>query len=145
MEADDLRIGNWVKDIKKGYVSIHGIEPNWDEVWLNYCHGSGIYKKRIIDIEPIPLTEELLLKCGFDVRRYDYNPGDGQTAELVRLTPCGYYQSFRMSKGNNWEYWTYYHCGGDEQVNIVDIEIKSLHQLQNLYFALTGKELKIAI
>ncbi len=40
MKANELRIRNWVKDIKKGYVSIDGIEPNWDEVWLNYCHGS---------------------------------------------------------------------------------------------------------
>lgn len=125
MKADDLRIGNWVNDIKKGYVSIDGIEPNWDEVWLNYCHGSGIYKKRIIEIEPIPLTEELLLKCGFSKVGSNYEKDwlllhthlERQTFDFLL-----YESSSRKLKAT---------------------PILHLHQLQNLYFALTGEELEI--
>lgn len=128
MEADDLRIGNWVKDIKKGYVSIHGIEPNWEEVWLNYCHGSGIYKKRIIEIRPIPLTEELLKKCGFQQR-----PIRNDSYSLCLQEFCIY----RNEDTCHFELPNEY--GGTGSY----VEIKSLHQLQNLYFALTGEELEI--
>ena len=123
MKADDLRIGNWVKDIKKGYVSIHGIEPNWDEVWLNYCHGSGIYKKRIIEIEPIPLTEELLKKCGFDLVVKEGNQGEFRVYQLNEIT---------YNTNHGW--WWKHH---------LTVQPKYIHELQNLFFALTGEELEI--
>ena len=125
MKADDLRIGNWVKDIKKGYVSIHGIEPNWDEVWLNYCHGSGIYKKRIIEIEPIPLTEELLKKCGFT------KVGSNYEKDWLLLHTHLEKQIF--------DFLLYESSSGKLKAT----PILYLHRLQNLYFALTGEELEI--
>ena len=65
MKAKEFRVGNWVKDIKNGYGFIDGIKTNWVEVWVNYCYGSGIYKKRITEIEPIPLTPEVLDKIKY--------------------------------------------------------------------------------
>ena len=74
------------------------------------------------DLQPIPLTEEWLLKFGF---------------ENLSLTP-----KFDGSKCNFTFYWEV-----DEIVlreNYEDIfitRISYVHQLQNLYFALTGEEL----
>ena len=72
--------------------------------------------------EPIPITEELLLEYGaekisegrFDFKDYPYGYFDLTKEELI-IT----FQSQKMSE-----------------------PIKYLHNLQNLYFALTNKELK---
>ena len=65
MKATEFRVGNWVKDIEKGYGFIDGIKTSWVEVWINYWHGSGNYKKLITQIEPIPLTPAVLDKIKY--------------------------------------------------------------------------------
>lgn len=75
-------------------------------------------------IKPIPLTEELLLKCGFD----EY---------MVLVTEYGelrYYGNGQMDIGG------YDSCTSGM---VFTSECKYLHQLQNLYFALDGNELEI--
>lgn len=66
------------------------------------------------DRKPIPLTEEWLLRFGFGQMRNKFYK------KHVTLTKSeGFYVAF------------------------VQDELKSVHQLQNLYFALTGEELEI--
>lgn len=147
MKASELRIGNYVFH-KENVLRITNIIDFCVNMEFGEQSGERNDEIDIDEISPIPLTEELLKKCGFDVHPYDDNSGNGKTAELEYLiktknTPEGYCQSFSMDKGNNWEHWTYNHSGGDYEINAVNIKIKSLHQLQNLYFALTGEELKI--
>ena len=71
------------------------------------------------EIEPIPITEEILLKCGFSKFK-----GDNSDCFL---------NDFETSCNMELLFWK-----GTEIKNI-----KHLHQLQNLYFALTGKEIEI--
>lgn len=81
MQANEIRIGNWIyyngKLSKIDLTDFRDILE--DEYEINY------YK-------PIPLTEEILLRCGEEY-----------------------------------------------------VKVKHLHQLQNLYFALTGKELTYTV
>jgi len=73
-------------------------------------------------LSPIPLTEEWLLKLGFErlpnTMTYNYS------------SKCGSVSVFKMPNGN-------FFADGF----IKDVRLKSVHQLQNLYFALTGEEL----
>lgn len=91
-------------------------------------NGSGLEKGTTLDcLRPIPLTEELLLKCGFEKCNY------GNNKEFI---------SYKMD---------WFNCR--LAVGVLSImgynnrhqDIKYLHQLQNLYFALTGKELEITL
>jgi len=68
------------------------------------------------EIEPVPLTEEYLFKFGFT-----YN----------EKTECYHYYDFILNKSF--------------VMQNIDIHVclKHVHQLQNLYFALTGEELTI--
>ena len=76
------------------------------------------------DLEPIELTEEILLKCGFEKREDgDYNLFKYSEVDIVI---CSDFSSWK--------------CDG---INFSVNYIKYLHQLQNLYFALTNKELEI--
>lgn len=76
-----------------------------------------------INYTPIPLTEEWLMKAGFVKPRYQK-----------------YYilNGVRIRWDNNLEYWEVHQF-------YLKQDMKYLHQLQNLYFALTGEELNIEI
>lgn len=76
------------------------------------------YAVDIEEFNSIPLTEELLLKCRFVKRKWGDN--------IV------YYHSL-------FELDTRFCLNGVDY----NIEVKSLHQLQNLYFNLVGEELEI--
>lgn len=130
IQANELRIGNWVTElIKNRIVAIDGIESNQDFVWVNYLNGSGQYKVGINDIEPIPLTPEILEKCGFEITGQTEHPnniwtkyGEESKFELEQIIHFFLYDN---------------KCFGT-QVNY-------LHQLQNIYFSLTGEELDVKL
>ena len=67
-------------------------------------------------VQPIPLTEEILVKCGFESNPYQ----DRYEYKGIDVEHCAIRNMFWIEK-----------CP----------HIKYLHQLQNLYFALTNEEL----
>ena len=84
-------------------------------------------------LEPIPLTKEILLKCGFEA--------NGFGGFCKSWHPSKYNDSivtYRVGKGmgDGWTIWE----GGFEIKN----GIYFVHELQNLYFALTGDELQLS-
>ena len=118
MKATELRIGNSVLlDTGSTLPSIHDIKP------LDIAQLSDGMPKGCI-VEPIPLTEEWLLKFGFE--------GDKSkiwfTNNLISINP---------SKG----YIHLEHSDDSDQWITLDICCEHVHQLQNLYFALTSTEL----
>lgn len=142
MEATSLRIGNLVtinnpkhhprmKDIP---VLVEAIERRPD---LKDMGGYSLslnddlynYSQAICFIEPIPLTKEILLKCGFKKRE-----GNNICWDLGDFM-IGWY-------GNSFATWVVELKQGNNKVHFHS-QIKSIHQLQNLYFALTGQELPI--
>ena len=85
----------------------------------------NMFKARHISkLKPIPLTEEILFKCGF---------------EWVKRFEC-YVHCYKTEKEfilqKEYDFWLM--C----DINL-KVQIKHLHQLQNLYHSLTGKEIKI--
>ena len=119
MKASELRVGNLVYEtINRSNEEIVKITSLSDNViaWSPY-RNTGHHNH----IEPIPLTEEWLLKFGFVSNPYE------DRYELRREYHI--YIEIDKTKGFT-EIW----C---EKYPI----IKHVHQLQNLYFALTGEEL----
>ncbi|HXU28814.1 MAG TPA: hypothetical protein VN698_16410 [Bacteroidia bacterium] len=83
-----------------------------------------------MELFPVPLTEEILLKCGFE--KLGIEDDDIFYRILIKF-PWGGHVILHCNFGDpNEEFslWSYPY-------------IKSLHQLQNLYFALKGEELTI--
>ncbi|MDM1299938.1 hypothetical protein HXZ94_15690 [Empedobacter falsenii] len=112
MKDNELRIGNLV--IYGGSV----VKMNLRE-FTHFLRSPETYT-------PITLTEEILLKCGFEKREDgDYNLFKNSEVDIVIC-----------SDFNSWK------CDG---INFSVNYIKHLHQLQNLYFALTGEDLEINI
>jgi hypothetical protein len=141
MEAKELRVGNYIYDDNNVVSNIKGIESS-----IYAKRGSEEYSLRIyiyprdskddaryglglVLCRPIPLTEEWLLKFGFTRHHADYSNG----VIFIKSVP------------NNTEFeWGIYPNELGSGVQIKNrVLLKHVHQLQNLYFALTGEELTV--
>jgi hypothetical protein len=128
---NELRIGNmvhhkpeWSYRNEFPDVLADGFNFKWSASdW--YAVGESMLS--LDSIEPIPLTPELLDKLGL--------PKDGSTLGLKEIKAACFERNF------------------DELLlvtvdgvhNTIVREVRYLHQLQNLYFALTGEELKVEL
>ena len=120
MDARELRIGN--------YVNFNNRLQEGQEPVIKSCD-FAVIEKQPDWVEPIPLTEEWLVKLGFS-----YNPSFNNFI----IDADGFDNSIKFFEGHEWVY------SFDESSNgcyhIAWIEY--VHQLQNLFFALTGKDLQ---
>lgn len=120
MKVNELRVGNYTdKGMVKSFYE-HGIH-----VGMGKCYG-------FCDLKPIPLTEEILLKCGFKrvpKNLYVDNLKDLRTAVTYLKGSIIWNESTRIV-------WV---------GNIALDNIKYLHELQNLYYAVENKELEIKL
>lgn len=134
IQAQDLRIGNIIrcKDNDKIVPAFRGKIVPVDITILRL-----IFECKPDYYEPIPLTEEILLKCGF--------------ADL-----CGVHQLSYRVKDGFYFFWNYNDkagmctegikdesCGWYHPENVVISGIEHLHTLQNLVYSLTGTELTV--
>ena len=126
MKVEELRIGNWINLITDG----HEQEPDTFQ-WALYDY--DLYKDRMEDCKPIPLTEEWLLKFGFESKQNGlYKPFKGGCIRLnVGIASLFIGSDYSLNTAMDYDY-----------VELPN-EIEYVHQLQNLYFALTGEELEI--
>ena len=127
MKANQLRIGNLVQ------VNNETVEVLWFDHEGAVCQTLDHKAQVDMPIEPIPLTEDILLKCGFTFYK----------EENAWHTPHEFHIRVEDSKlkQKNKVFWIYF----DEQENHPITCVFELHQLQNLYFALTEEELTIKL
>ena len=142
LKINELRVGNWVNyDDGPTPAKVKSINSIRIEVGLEH------FPKplSVAVLSPIPLNEDILLKCGFT-----------HHARSVDLGMSGYYpKEFwyileGMDEFNQRIFKNDFHLGQFRdgfyyQINYrkKGIKIESLHQLANLYFSLTGIELEI--
>ena len=119
MKAAELRIGNWMMGNKP-----FRLAPN--DIPLAYYTEKTTGEQRW---KPIPLTEEWLVKLGFKLFNSDWYELQG--VEFVSL-------DFRISTRE-----VSIHVNDQDEMPLCIPTCKHVHQLQNLYFALTGEELTI--
>ena len=124
MTAQELRIGNYVNNMG---VMIKFDEADWE------CIVSKAFSQNPMErYTPIPLTEEWLLKFGFKYNKLQFC---SNTIICHQYKIKGICLSIDERKVNKHEYSFF----GNNFIRTV----KHVHQLQNLYFALTGEELKL--
>ena len=129
IQANELRIGNYINhndgsqtdDIRR----VSAIHKDGVESIVKGCRFATAIRSNAL-VYPIALTEEILLNCGFVRRGITSNNG----GKLTLHHKDNMYPNGRVY----WNSW----C-------ILDSIPKHLHQLQNLYFALTGEELEFSL
>ena len=131
MTIAELRISNLVmQNGFYGYVySIASPEPRKEKRFSDKAvitlFDNGLTTVPIDEIEPITLTEEWLLKFGFEKSESKVSGSDYYTLS-----------NYSIMVNNN-----YFHFSLTSLESRYLTIINHVHQLQNLYFALTGKEL----
>jgi hypothetical protein len=118
IDAKELRIGNYVFDNGDGNL---------------YKIPSGFSISANMEMNPIPITEEWLLKFGFENENHWYSiVVSGLTFLLV-------HKKLSESKRESFD------CSLKAKDSGVWFsgKIQHVHQLQNLYFALTGEDLTL--
>lgn len=132
MKASDLKIGSTYKSVKFN----KPVTLTAEDIYELVIKAEGANIESYIDemLKPIELTEELLIKFGFKKRKgvYSLQILDNQ---YIRCSLNKNKLSLCLD-----EYCQIY----NERTDIISLKsIKYVHQLQNLYFALTGKELTL--
>ena len=125
MKATELRIGNWVKMKKSDPIENYQISAI-----LEKGVNSGSVGMLYEIIEPIPLTEEWLERFGFE-KDEEYDEGGLVDYRMTLMKGSLEFVSF----------WNSEQLTGVNQPQ-TGIDVEYVHQLQNLYFALTGQELQ---
>lgn len=129
MRVEELRIGNLVEAYIEPQVS------EWVEMEVHVeMLGLMQSKPDAHGYKPIPLNEEWLVRFGFEEIESFYTNADG-----------GYHEDRWRHKKTKLTLWFY--LGNFNACSIEGenewIDVSHVHQLQNLYFALTSEELKI--
>ena len=120
MKAQDLKIGNWVQ-------FRHTETP----VLITLGDFVREYKEEHLeDYEPIPLTEEWLERFGFE-KDEEYDEGGLVDYRMILMSGSLEFVSF----------WNSEEITGVNQPQ-TGVDVEYVHQLQNLYFALTSEELQ---
>jgi hypothetical protein len=128
IQANELRIGNYVKALGE-YRIVMGITSG--EFPSSYVKFEGLIPVKIIHLNPIEITEEVLEKLGFD-KDYQGIFTKSIEGDYFEIRFCNLQKIICIDVWVNYE------------ELILDLKhIKYVHQLQNLYFALTTKELKL--
>jgi hypothetical protein len=136
IQANELRIGNrFTRELRNS----RGLEYDRDfvltEEWMGRLFGSNI-SFALQDLSPIPLTHEILGKAGFVKDKEGDYWIDLQT---------NYLKAIFMNDGV-YPVWCCLAELSSEKEQFASLNrINHLHQLQNLYFALTGTELPIKL
>jgi hypothetical protein len=122
VQIKELRLGNWVAIA----------EPSTEELSHNQIqrideHIFPLILEHPETYFPIPITSDLVEKCGFEPTKETWMEHKAASLYVQENSGFWYFAVYDPTLGAYWK------------------PMKSLHQLQNLYFALTGKELKIEL
>lgn len=137
IKANELRPLNYIfyqdeiiqiDAIKKSIASVQEKHDYEIEMWVP-----------LINCKPIPIMPDILEKAGF----VDYPEGyDDKEMVQYQTMYLGKNKTSQIAYIDN----KFYVSGQyDPDFYGVQAEVKYLHQLQNLYYALTGEELKISL
>lgn len=128
MESNELRIGNWVETPVTGCQQVVSLGIDEMEAARDFAlpiNTCGKYS----EYAPIPLTPEWLERLGAKEKKVPALPSEWVfVTESIELS---------WSPDRPWEVILFI----VNSLDSIQIDCEHVHQLQNLYFALTGEEL----
>lgn len=122
MEAKNFRIGNFISDTNASDSFFAKVK----KLDLSRCY-YGQFHSAYTDIKPIKITEDWLNKFGFERTPFGRKFNDFYLEASSRVVKTDELYGFK-----------YEHVPEEKYINL-----DYVHQLQNLFFALTGKELEL--
>lgn len=136
MDVKELRIGNWVEEEVLGIVKVSEIYRHVVLATSKNLNKEGVvvdfdYVLTLDNIQPISLTPEILEKCGIE-----------RTGNLANSASRKFYKIGKIIIESIYENRIAVYIDSETEFILIGFH-GYLHQLQNLYYALTGEELII--
>lgn len=148
MKVEELRVGNLIYDLTDSVARVDSVSNLFDGPMIE-AHSSQMLAYREPDCyKPIPLTNKWLKELGFVYFNYKMGPyGIKHSGYQIRYKADSPYSCVRLLQLTYVKEESMYYAG-KKAFNIKSKTayiscVKYVHQLQNLYFALTGNELTI--
>ena len=132
IKETELRIGNYI---------LQKVQTRVVTARCNYAHFELLAKGGEKDLFPVVLKAEILEKCGFiENKEYALLPSAREFKLVLPVIGSGQNEILAYIKNNQ-------ECFGRASVGTMPASnnFHYLHQLQNLYFALTGDELAVKL
>jgi hypothetical protein len=136
IQANELKVNNrFIREIHNQ----RGLEYDHDFILTEEWMGKLFSNDSLFglqDLSPIPLTPKILENCGFNKDNYGIFCFVKDGGKYISGCEILLWVKFNGA--------TLQVCTGDELDNLFELcHILYLHELQNLYFALTSKELNV--
>lgn len=130
IDPKECRLGNWMEFELLDYSPEQKQVTSVEEEYIYYMDGRDQLYSHREAINPIPLTEQWLKEFGFDYEGngHIWSKDIGGSYSLCLCKVSKYWDCWLWDDPDGWEF----------ALN----HPKYVHQLQNLYFALTGAELE---
>ena len=132
IRENELRIGNYI---------LQKVQTRVVMARCSYAHFELLAKGEEKDLFPVVLKAEILEKCGFiENKEYPLLPSAREFKLVLPVIGSGQNEILAYIKNNQ-------ECFGRASVGTIPASnnFHYLHQLQNLYFALTGDELAVKL
>ena len=129
IQPQELRIDNLISDINGNLCLVKIIR---EDLIIAKYHGVGSCIGDKEQFKPVELTEEILLKLGFNEVE-----GERWCDMHEEFEECNYYylSAFKIYYNPETDRFE------DDSLYHFNVNLKYVHQLQNIYFCLCGKEL----
>lgn len=128
IDVHNLCVGNWVYDGNTTQFPMFIRTIGEDYVYLDFEGNEGdLWESKPEDLYGIPLTESLLVECGFGLKDGLWRRGAVKVKPLKGFV-CIEYQS-----------------EGLLTASVICKDVYYLHQLQNLVYMITKQQLKVDI
>ena len=139
MKTEDLRIGNYVLisnhdalvKVASSPQRVCGITSENELEFHRKTPDVRIFKVPVVHCFGIPLSEDWLTKLGFTIVKY------------VPSTYSVVLGDFELCFGDDPECYNFLTLNNWHGKNEIKLELMYVHQVQNLYYILTGKELEL--
>lgn len=129
MKTNELRLGNWVMGI--GYMRVTELKIELGNNFITASNKDVVYMDEEDSFQPIELTEEVLLKIGFE-----------KFEKMFRMKLSEFHLDYFIAVGVLRIYKKLTDCYFDKNL---EIKCEFLHQLQNAYYCLTNEELEVEL
>lgn len=135
IHPDELRLGNYVA-VKNNGNDVIGKVFAIDAYLVSVDGGNNNYDYHLL--EPVPLTEDILLKCGFEKTNCDF---------VFQNKEYDIFFDMKEDGGSCSDYNEGIEINHPYMSPYYDLVIRCvhLHRLQNKFYEITGKELEVKI
>lgn len=143
MNTKDLMIGNWVYYTKKSKFPMRVVSLGEDYVYLDFEENEGdVFEPRLEDMMPIPVTEDLLQRIGFEKKRVHISYHIEEEYYMLHIHDMFCFAKKAHETGSMC--WSLKVDDGFLKTKGI-VDFMYLHEFQNGIRLITGKDLEVEL